>query len=69
MKKVIDLITIIATILFSLWFINEPSYEPAIGFILSAGTLLSTFFIDHKKRINKFIYVINIRGLNNKSII
>jgi len=67
-KKIINGISIITLILFGLWFLNDRSYEPLIGLLLSIAGLISTFFIDKKKKIKKFIYTINIRGLTEKEL-
>ena len=68
MKKIVNGISLITFVLFVIWFISEPSYEPAIGILISVGTLITIFFTDRMKKIKKYIYTINVRGQTEKEL-
>lgn len=68
MKKVINGITIATFVLFGVWFIKEPSYEPVIGLLITAGTLISLFFSSRMRKIKKYIYTVNVRGRTEKEL-
>lgn len=68
MRKIINGITITTLILFGIWFIKEPSYEPAIGLLLTVGTLSTLFLTSRMKKIKKHIYTINVRGKTEKEL-
>jgi hypothetical protein len=44
------LLTILSTIVFTAWAINEPGYESIGGAIASFGALVAVFFIDEKRK-------------------
>ncbi|MBU3822431.1 hypothetical protein KO566_10190 [Flavobacteriaceae bacterium XHP0103] len=68
MKKIVNGITFITFILFIIWFISEPSYEPAIGILIAVGTLITILFTDRIKKIKKYIYTISVRGQTEKEL-
>lgn len=47
-KKTAQIASLIAAIGFPIWFYFEPSFEPAIGFILILGGILSSWKFDSK---------------------
>ena|SRR5690554_3195472 len=58
-------ITSIASILlFILWFIYDPSYEPVIGFILTTTSLIGIIKKEKTdwRLSNKILYTLNVRG-------
>lgn len=63
-QKWLNIITITTAILFLLWFVSEPSYEPVIGFIISIGTLISVTVFNRRKNLKRLIYVIHSRGFS-----
>ncbi len=67
MKNLTNITSIIAFVLFLTWLVVEPSYEPAIGVIITIGTYIKHRY-SKRNKINKIVYVINIRGYDKQHI-
>ncbi|MBF0760196.1 hypothetical protein IR148_03955 [Dysgonomonas mossii] len=63
MKKFIFILNIIVVVGFLLWFINEPGWEPAIGFIAAIVGLISQFIFNDEIRRT----VIQIKEMSQKA--
>jgi F0F1-type ATP synthase assembly protein I len=50
MMLIYKIVTLLATIVFIVWAINEPGYESIGGALVSFGALVAVFFIDEKRK-------------------
>lgn len=67
-KKIARITSIIGIIGFLIWFCFEPSFEPAIGFLLSLGGIFSSLTFNSKYKKNRLKGKVKFDYSNNNGI-
>lgn len=67
-KKIARITSVIGIIGFLIWFYFEPSFEPAIGFLLSIGGIFSALTFDSKYKKNRLKGKVKFDYSNNNGI-
>ncbi|MCG1037580.1 hypothetical protein [Polaribacter sargassicola] len=67
-KKIAIITSIIGIIGFLIWLLFEPSFEPAIGFILSLGGFFSSLTFNSKYKKNRLKGTVKFNYSNNNGI-